>query len=170
MSHWGSYRDDESIHNFQLAIRQTKPPLHLVTQHDTHLANAVVAYRDIWTRNRHNTVHNTTPQHPLQNPITIQICHAAHFTTQIPNNNEYFYYDSLRMPITSPVYKLNANLRSWYTHTPLPPSLTSEPPIPPHLTPINNTTVELRESYAHSITLHHIPRMSINPPVQAKAR
>ena len=128
MNHWGSYRDDESIHKFQRAIKRTKPPLHLATEYDAQLANAMVADKDVWTRNIHNPVHNTTPQHPLRNPITIQILHAAHFTTRKPNNNKYFYYDNLRLPISSPVYKLHANLRSWYTHTLLPPSLTPELP------------------------------------------
>jgi len=128
MSRWGSYRDDENIHKFQHAIMQTKPPLHLATQYDNQLANAVVADRDVCTRNIHYTMHNTTPQHPLQNPITIQIFHAAHVTTRKPNNNKCFYYDSLRLPITPPVNKLHASLRSRYTHAPLPPALTPELP------------------------------------------
>ena len=78
MGHWDSYRDDESIHKFQLAIMQARPQPHPLTRYDTQLTNAVAADADAWSRNKHNTVQNTNLEHPLQNPITIlQIIHAA---------------------------------------------------------------------------------------------
>jgi hypothetical protein len=129
MSHWGSYKNDESIHNFQLAIIQTRPLPHLVTQYDTQLTNALAAYADVWTQNIHNTVQNTNLDYPLKNPITIlQIFHPAHYTTLITEKNKYFCYDILSMHIPTPVNKLHARLRKWFSLTFLLPTLTPEIP------------------------------------------
>jgi len=129
MSQWGSYRDDQSISDFHPAIMLSKPPPNLVTRYDTQLANAVVANNDVWTKNIHYAVHNTSLQHPLQNPITImQIFHEAHYTTMITDNNKYYHYVSLRLPIPYPVNKLHTRLMTWYAQTPLPDSLAPEIP------------------------------------------
>ena len=112
MSHWGSYRDDESIHKFQSAIRQIKPPVHLATQYDTQLANAVVADRDVWS------TQCTTLPHKTHYKTQIQYKYSMRHTSRHGNQTK----------ITFPVFKLHACLRSWYTHTHLPPALTPELP------------------------------------------
>ena len=138
------YRDDESIHNFQLAIMQTRPPPHPVTQYDTELTNAVSVDANVWSRNIHNIVQNTNLEHTLQNPITIlQIFHVAHYTTLIKDKDKYFYYDCLEIQIPTPVNKMHARLTNWYSHTLLLPYLT--PKFPNITTP---HTLQLQDGWS----------------------
>jgi len=100
------------------------------TQYVRYCYVAVTTNNDVWTKHIYNAVHNTSLQHPLQNPITIiQIFHEAlHCTTPIAENTKYCHYDSLRLPIPSPVNKMHTRLITWYAQSPLPDSLAPEFP------------------------------------------
>jgi len=58
----------------------------------------------------------------------MQIYNSHHYTTKITNNNRYFYYDGLRMPVSHTMSHLHNHLRQWYGNSTMPPALQNESP------------------------------------------
>ena len=102
---------------------------HTITQYDTLLAQSVVTHNNAWTRRITNPLTNELLQHPLHNHSTImQIYDAQHYTTLITDNEQYYYYDGLRMGIPSIVTHLHKHIRQWYGTSAMLPILRINPP------------------------------------------
>ncbi len=124
MAHWGAYKDDHIVLTFQQPRMHTRQYPNTFTQFDTLLAQSIVEQNDVWTRQVTNPLTEEHPQHPLQNPITImQIYNSQHYTTLITDNNDYYYYDGLGLPVPHIVTHLHNHMRQWYGSSSMPPAL-----------------------------------------------
>jgi hypothetical protein len=113
---WGSYKDDQSISQFQAALLLHSPPIPQVTQYDTTLSHSIANHQRVWTRNIKNTLTQTSISHPLQHPITIfQIYHNSHYTTLVTVNANYYHYNGLNLPNPPTTTSIHNKLREWYT-------------------------------------------------------
>ena len=129
MSHWGAYKDDHSVLTFQHTIILTRQYPNTFTQVDNLLAQSIVDQNDVWNKQVTSPLTGEHLQHPLQNPITImQIYNSQHYTTLITDNDNYYYYDGLGIPVPHIVTHLHNHLRQWYGSSPLPPALRTDSP------------------------------------------
>ena len=63
----------------------------------------------------------------MQNNLPIrQIYSSRHYTTLITDNNRYYHYDGLGMPVPHIVTHLHNHLRQWYGSSTKPPLLQNE--------------------------------------------
>ena len=124
MAQWGAYTDDHNVLAFKQTIMHTRQHPNTVTQCDTLLAKSIVEHNDVWTRQVTNPLTGEHLQHPLKNPITImQIYNSQHCITLITDNNNYYYYDGLGLPLPQTVTRLHMDLRQRYGSSPLPSAL-----------------------------------------------
>jgi hypothetical protein len=131
---WGSYKDDQSISQFQAALLRHNPSLPQATQYDTALSHSIANHQRVWNRNMKNTLTQTSISHPLQPPITIfQIYYNSHYTTLITDSTNYNHYEGLNLPSPPTIRSSHNKLgelytRSTHNHT-IIPSLQQETPM-----------------------------------------
>jgi hypothetical protein len=63
----------------------------------------------------------------------MQIYHSQHYTTLITDNDRYYHYDGLGMPVPHTITLLHNRIRQWYGSSPKPPAL--QDVLPTGLTP-----------------------------------
>jgi len=124
MTQCGAYKDDHSVLTFQLAILSTRQHANTITQFETLLAESIVNHNDVWARQVTNPLTKERLRHPLQSIITImQIYHSQHYTTLITDNDRYYHYDGLGLPVPHTTMHLHNHIRQWYGISPKPPAL-----------------------------------------------
>jgi hypothetical protein len=53
---WGSYKDDQSVSQFQTALLHHKHSIHQITQYDNALSHSITQHHRVWTRSIKDTV------------------------------------------------------------------------------------------------------------------